>query len=95
MSYQFFKQLENYIPTLCQFLDDGTSNTKRLDEETGYPIPDTLKALYSIHNGEKEMHLRMAIILFLIILKILSISLARFLLSWKQRINWIERFILP
>lgn len=56
MSKQFINKIETYIPDLKRYLNEGASNKEimRLEKETGYNFPDSFKALYSIHNGEKS-----------------------------------------
>lgn len=54
MSKQFFKKLEKYIPNLNEYLNAGTPDTNRLEEETGYHLPDSFKNLYSLHNGDRD-----------------------------------------
>ncbi|WP_066308937.1 SMI1/KNR4 family protein [Bacillus sp. FJAT-29814] len=54
MSEQFFKRIAPYIPNLNEYLNDGASDISMLEKETGFTLPDSFKALYSIHNGDKD-----------------------------------------
>lgn len=52
----FFRKLSDFIPNHGRYFRNGVSRAEinALEQTTGFNFPDSVKALYSVHNGEKE-----------------------------------------
>lgn len=86
MGKEFFKRLEKYIPKNKKYLNKGASKKEllKLERETGYPFPESFKATYSIHNGEKKLGLMFGLTWY---------SIEEILSAWKGYKNYYEESV--